>query len=198
MLVPRPGDESLHCGGLIAQACRGGRPPFVMVLCDGTATDPAVPPGDLAARHARETAAAVALLGLDRERLLMAGIHDGHLSASGPLFDVVVRAVVAVMWRQDCNVVCAPDPHSADRAEHAAGLVAETVAERSGVGRIAYPGRGWQPGGSAPIGWRLHIADDLSAKCAAAAAHGRHNVPAETELYFSPRPAPPPPDCAEP
>ena len=178
VLVPRPGDESLLCGGLIAGSCRRGRPPFVMVLGDGAATDHG------AARHARATVAAAGLLGLDRERVLMAGIRDGHLLPQGAVFDAAVRAVAAVMWRWDCNVVCGPDADSDDPGEHAAGLIAAAVAARSGVGRLGYPGRGWRP--RAAAGWRLSVAADMAAKRAAIAVHGNGDARADTEPYLRP------------
>ena len=58
ILVPGPGDESLWCGGLIAESCRRGRPPFVMVLGDGTGSHPRsaeYPPDRLANLRDRET-----------------------------------------------------------------------------------------------------------------------------------------------
>lgn len=179
ILVPTPGDESVWCGGLIAESCRRGRPPFVMVLGDGTSSHPrsaAYPPDRLANLHDRETRAAVACLGLPHERLLMAGVYDGSIPAAGPGFDAVVRAVTLVMWARDCNVVCAPWPgagqDAGNDARDDAGWrstfgIAAAVARGSGVGLLAYAA------GDVPAdeGWRLDITAQLVPKRAAVAAH---------------------------
>lgn len=172
LLVASPGDESLWCGGLIAESCRRGRPPFVMVLQDGTsshAASAAYPPDRLANLHERETREAVACLGLPHERLLMAGVFDGDLPGDGPGFDAVVRAVTLVMWARDCNIVCAPWPGAAaDAGRRNTFAVAAAVARGTGVGLLAYAA------GDAPEameGWRVDIARQLGRKRAAVAAH---------------------------
>ena len=40
ILAPHPDDESLGCGGLIAEACARGRPPAVIIVSDGTGSHP--------------------------------------------------------------------------------------------------------------------------------------------------------------
>ena len=35
ILLPAPGDEVTACGGLIAEACARGLPPFVVIFGDG-------------------------------------------------------------------------------------------------------------------------------------------------------------------
>ena len=176
ILVSAPGEEALCCGGLIAEACQRGRPPFVIVLGDGTATHPhsaAYPPDRLANLHDRETRAALACLGLPPGRLLMAGVHDGAIPLGGAAFDAVVRAVTLVMWARDCNVICAPwpgpDRNGVVHVQGAAWTIARAVAAASGVGLLACAA------GGAPAGaggtWRLDITRHLGAKRAAVAAH---------------------------
>ena len=170
VLVPHPGEESLGCGALIAEACARGRPPYVAILTDGsgTHTSHAWPPARLAALRQRETRAATAALGLDPDRLLFVGLFDGTVPDEGPFFDAVVGAVALVMWRQDCNVICAPvagAPHADHRAAHA---IAGAVAARTGVGQI-----GFFPHGAAPgtPGLRFPIGRHAAAKGRALAAH---------------------------
>ncbi len=156
ILAPRPGDESFRCGGLIATLCRRGRPPFVMVLQDGTHSHPNsvhFPPDRLANQHDRETRAAVQALGLPDGRLLMAGVYDGRLPSAGAGFGAVVRAVTLVMWARDCNVICAPSGE--------AWPIAAAVAAESGVGLLAF--------GEGDL--RLDIGPVLDRKHAAIAAH---------------------------
>ena len=115
ILVERPGDEVQRFGDLIAALCRAGRPPFVVVLTDGPALDPAA---DARTRHT------LARLGLDGGRMLMFGIA-GEAPRSGPVFQAAVRALCFVTWRHDCNILAAP-----------AGLtfLAQAVADQSGLG----------------------------------------------------------------
>lgn len=170
VLAAHPGDESALCGGLIAQSCRRGRPPFVMVLGDGSASDPIAPdPAALAQRHERETRAAAACLGLPPGRLLMVGLFDPALAApSPPVFDAIVRAVALVMWARDCNAVCAPAPTpdaNPSPGHAAAHRIAAVVAERTGVAHLSYAA---PPG---PHALHLDITDQRPAKHAAIAAH---------------------------
>ena len=171
ILPPSPGDESLWCGGLIAESCRRGRPPFVMVLGDGTGSHPhsaAYPPDRLANLRDRETRAAVACLGLPHERLLMAGVYDGHIPGGGREFDAVVRAVTLVMWARDCNVICAPWPGAEDDAARRNTFgIAAAVARASGVGLLAYAAGN----ATANEGWLLDITAQLGPKRAAVEAH---------------------------
>lgn len=169
VLAPHPGEETLGCGGLIAEACARGRPPYVAILADGSGTHPASqawPPTRLAALRQAETRAATAALGLDPERLLFVGLFDGTVPSAGPFFEAVVGALALLMWRVDCNVVCAPvadSPHADHRAAHA---IAAAAAARTGVGRI-----GFFPYGAAQAGLRLDVARHAAAKRRALALH---------------------------
>jgi LmbE family N-acetylglucosaminyl deacetylase len=189
ILAPAPGDESLWCGGLIARSCRRGRPPFVMVLGDGSAS-PAPSgvnaPDRLAALHERETRAAVARLGLPAERLLMVGLFDGTIPEDGPVFEAVVRAVTLVMWARDCNVVCAPWRDSPAADHRAAYRIAAEVSTCSGVGFLAYaaPSTTLRPDGSAGA-WRLDVAAQLQAKRDAIAAHVSRSDTDDAEPHLS-------------
>lgn len=174
VLVPGPGEESRDCGGLIAESCQRGRPPFVMVLGDGSGSHPhsaEYPPDRLANLHERETRAAMERLGLPHGRLLMAGVHDGHIPAGGAGFDAVVRGVTLVMWARDCNVICAPWPGPDDGGGRGATWrIARAVSGTSGVGLLAYAAGDGVPAGAAGA-WRLDISGQLAAKRAAVAAH---------------------------
>jgi len=164
VLAAHPGDESALCGGLIAQCCRRGRPPFVMVLGDGSLSHPRSVthgPAALARLHERETREAAMRLGLPRDRLLMVGLFDGTVVDEGPVFEAVVRAVALVMWARDCNVVCAP-ALPGDPAREAAQRIAVATAERTGVGRLGY---------AAVAGWELDVSAQVAAKRAGIAAH---------------------------
>jgi LmbE family N-acetylglucosaminyl deacetylase len=105
LLLAAPGDEVSACGGLIAEACARGRPPFVVILGDGA------PDGSADRARARERAARAACreLGLPDDRLLFVGLRQGAFPAVGtPLFRALQAAITEVSWRRDCNVILAP------------------------------------------------------------------------------------------
>jgi LmbE family N-acetylglucosaminyl deacetylase len=180
ILAPHPGDESLNCGGLIAELCRLGRPPFVMVLDDGSASHPHssdYSADRLAHLHERETRAAVRHLGLPSARLLMVGLLDGSIpSAEGAIFDAIVRAIALVMWARDCNVILAPAPNTPDPTHEATYRIAQAVVAETGVGILLYPGYhcrvppDMRATDNLP-GYRLDISAHLPAKQSAIAAH---------------------------
>ena len=178
VLAPHPDDESLGCGGLIAEACRRGEPPLVLVLTDGAGSHPdsrAFPPERLVALREQEARNAVAELGLPPGRIAFLRQPDTAAPTSGPAFD---RAVADVAARcRGASVLLAPwrhDPHCDHEAAH---LVAAAVARETGIRHLAYPVWGWtllpeqELDGPAPAGVRLDIAAHLSAKRRAIAAH---------------------------
>ena len=179
ILAPRPGDESMACGGLVARCCRHGRPPFVMILTDGSTTSASTGPNtpdELARMHERETRRAVQCLGLPAQRMLMAGLFDGTVPLGGPAFEAVVRGITLVMWARDCNVICAPASNQGGPDQIAASRIAGEVARRSGVRLLRYT----QPGSRSPDCcdgldpghlWRIDISRELPAKRAAIKAH---------------------------
>jgi LmbE family N-acetylglucosaminyl deacetylase len=178
ILAARPGDESLIFGGLIARCCRRGRPPFVVVLTDGSAMPAgsnAMSPDQRAARHERETRAAARHLGLPANRLLMAGLLDGAEPREGPAFDALVDGIRLIMWARDCNVICASDQPDIHR-------IAAAVAASSGVGLLSRLTH------AADTAWRLDIRPELPAKYAAISEHAAAAVPGglDTAEYFIP------------
>ena len=180
VLAPHPDDESLGCGGQIAEACARGRPPLVLVLTDGAGSHPrsrTYPPARLAAVREAEARAAVAALGLPPGRIDFLRLPDTAAPTSGPGFDAAVRAILGRAARAGCGVLLAPwrhDPHCDHEAAH---LMAAEAARRGGLSHLAYPVWGWTlpddtvlPG-DAPAGWRLDVARHLPAKRRAIAAH---------------------------
>ena len=112
VLTAAPGDESLLCGGLIAEACARGRPPFLAMLTDGSGIP--IPglhhatPDNIAARHARATMQAAAILGIPSEWRVVLGLLDGAVPISGARFDALVDGLAMITWRRDCYVVVVP------------------------------------------------------------------------------------------
>jgi LmbE family N-acetylglucosaminyl deacetylase len=185
VLAASPGDESLYCGGLIAQACARGRPPFVAVLTDGSAVP--VPgfdnatPDETALRHARQTLRATGELGVPGEWFLVLGFQDGTVPTSGRRFDAVVDALSMIMWRRDCNVIAVP--WRADtRPDYAAGhQVGVALAATDGVGLITYRTSGGTDDGNVAL--RLKPAPSLVRRSTALAAHPHIAMDFEERYY---------------
>src|ERR1700729_3740365 len=90
VLAPHPDDESLGCGGLIAEHHARGHDVHVMVLTDGTGSHPRsreYPATRLAALRMQEARRAIVALGLPEDRIDFLGLPDGHVSLRGKQFN---------------------------------------------------------------------------------------------------------------
>ena len=179
ILAPHPDDESLGCGGMIAELCRLGRPPLVVIVTDGAGSHPASP-SVLAPvlRQLREHEAAAALrhLGLqDAAALVFLRLPDTAAPHQGVDFETAVARLV--QHAAGCETICATWGHDPHCDHEAVDLMARAVAARTGLRHLAYPVWGWtlppetQLPESRVAGWRLDITDALPAKRAAIAAH---------------------------
>ncbi len=164
VLAASPGDESLACGCLIAEACARGRPPLVAILTDGASLGgPGLSEDARAAAHERETRAAVLALGLPPGRLLALGVRDDAVPESGAFFDQIVEAVSFLTWMRDLNVICGPRADDPTPIRARAAAIAAIVAARTGIGLLAYGA------GAGAREWP--VASHRTAKALAVAAH---------------------------
>ncbi|GAB0115823.1 hypothetical protein AcidC75_33470 [Acidisoma sp. C75] len=180
VLAPHPDDESLGCGGLLAQCAAAGITAQVAVLTDGSRSHPGSqthPPARVAALRRREAAAALAALGLTPAQLHWIGVADCALSAETAEGQAVLRRLAALCDWHGCSLILAPwllDPHC-DHA--AAAAIGADLARHQNAGLLFYPVWGWmrpdeeeQPL-APPSGVRLHTGAALAAKRRAIAAH---------------------------
>jgi LmbE family N-acetylglucosaminyl deacetylase len=167
LLLAAPGDE-VTCGGLIAEACARGRPPFVAILGDGAADGTAL----TARRRERATREACRVLGLPAERLLFLGLRDGGFPAVGDgLFQAVRAALAQLSWRHDCNVIAAIFTADAMGNRTMAWRLAGALAVQTMLPLIACAPAGFATAATRRI-WRLDVSHWLHRKEAARLAHG--------------------------
>jgi LmbE family N-acetylglucosaminyl deacetylase len=116
VVAPHPDDESLACGGLIAEACAEGRPTRVVVVSDGTGSHPAskaYPKSRLRDLRESEARQAVQELGLDPGKdIVSLRMPDRFVPGDGPFAERATEQIVAcaeevgaaaifVSWRHD-------------------------------------------------------------------------------------------------
>ncbi len=180
ILAPHPDDESLGCGGLIAALCAAGRPPWVVILTDGSGSHPnsrSVPPLKMRAVRAQEARDAAALLGLPADFLVFLALPDGAAPHTGAQFDEVVAQLCAMVRAGD--TICTTWEHEPHCDHLAAWRIARAAARMRGARLVAYPVWGWMlpahaelPGEEAARpGRRLDVRAWLPQKRAASEAH---------------------------
>ena len=180
VLAPHPDDESLGCGGLIADACQAGRPPLVVVVTDGAGSHPnslAWPAPRLRDRRESETRDAVACLGLPPDRLAFLRLPDTRAPTEGPEFEGAVDRLAALAAAHGCDTILAPWQHDPHCDHEAAWRMAKALAAQGGQRLLFYPVWGWlippdtMLDAPAPQGWRLPIGSHLQAKALAIRSH---------------------------
>ncbi len=180
VLAPHPDDESLGCGGLIAQACAIGRPPMVAILTDGAGSHPnsrAFPPERLRALREQETLQALGHLGLPGERVAFLRYPDTAAPNAGAPLHAAAARLADLIRAWECRMVVTAwryDPH----CDHEAAADIAAAACRATIARLlAFPVWGWTlpPGQEieqAPFGgFRLDVSAQLDRKRAAILAH---------------------------
>ncbi|TDR85298.1 PIG-L deacetylase family protein [Enterovirga rhinocerotis] len=180
VLAPHPDDESLGCGGLIAEACARGASVRVVVLSDGTGShpnSPSHPPDCLRTVRERETVEAARALGLEAEHVRFLRLADRFVPSDGTEAAIAADRIADMARECEAGTILATwrhDPH----CDHAAtAAIARLVCRRLPTIRLlAYPVWGWAlpPAtevGRAPRGLRLDISRHAEAKRSAVAAH---------------------------
>lgn len=181
ILAPHPDDESLGCGGFIAEAVAQGRPPVVVIVSDGAGSHPASqewPAARLVEQREKEARDAVKILGLPSDRLHFLGLRDTAVPTEGEAFSAAVERVADLVLDYDCTTLVVPwrhDPHCDHEAAWLMGKVLKALLPH--VRLLSYPVWGLtlppdvildQP---FPAGWRLDIDPHLPTKREAVKAH---------------------------
>ncbi|HUB49579.1 MAG TPA: PIG-L family deacetylase [Acetobacteraceae bacterium] len=180
VLAPHPDDESLGCGGLIADCQARGQPVYVLVLTDGSRSHPrsrSHPPARLVALRAEETRAAVGELGLAPDRVAFLALRDGRAPLRGAPLRSTAHRIAEHARARGVRVICVSwpgDPHH----DHVAAYRAATLAAPMiGAQVFCYPVWGWTLPPHAwvpptpPRGGRIDITPFVAAKQRAIACH---------------------------
>jgi LmbE family N-acetylglucosaminyl deacetylase len=180
VLAPHPDDESLGCGGLIADCVSRGQIIRVMILTDGSASHPnsrSYPPDRLAALREAETRDALAALGVASEFVTFLRLPDGRAPIRGKGFKTVTMRIVEAVREWGIVTICTTwpgDPHHDHRAAYRLG---EIAAQRTKARLLCYPIWGWTLPSNAWVpsiaqhGGRIDITPHLPAKQRAIACH---------------------------
>ncbi len=180
ILAPHPDDESLGCGGLIAEACIRGHPPRILILTDGTGSHPnsrLFPPHRLRALREAETLAAAAQLGLPPGHVIFLGYQDTAAPSEGPALQHAADYLSEILGRAGCRTLLAPWRHDPHCDHQAAAAIAIAAGKRLGCRVLAYPVWGLTLPPDTPLpdeqftGFRIEIAHHLGRKRAAIRAH---------------------------
>ena len=125
IIAPHPDDESLACGGLIAEAHARGRPVRVIIVSDGSGSHPAsktYPRARLRDLREREAREAVAELGLDDSRdIVFLRLCDRFVPSTGADADRAVAKITAVVRDADARALFVSwrhDPHCDHQASY--------------------------------------------------------------------------------
>lgn len=180
IVAPHPDDESLGCGGLIAEACAKRIPSRLVIMSDGAGSHPnsrSYPPAKLRDLREAETLAAALRLGLEASAIRFLRLPDTAIPSHGIAAEGAIDAIIASARECSAGAVCVTwthDPH----CDHvtAAELVGRATPRLRGARILHYPIWGWAlPSdaevGAVPRGLRLDITRHLAAKAAAIAAH---------------------------
>jgi LmbE family N-acetylglucosaminyl deacetylase len=182
VVAPHPDDESLGCGGLLADCWRRGQRAHVVCLTDGTGSHPnsrAWPAPKLADRRWRELRAAVGALGGAPGRdVTWLGYPDTALERLHRAGPELAEDILATARRVRARTLVAPSPHD-PHGDHvaAAGAVQEAMGDLPGRRLYYYPvwsrwrARDGEAPRAGPRRLRRFFPERRAAKAAAIAAH---------------------------
>jgi LmbE family N-acetylglucosaminyl deacetylase len=180
VVAPHPDDESLACGGLIAEACLQRRPTRVVIVSDGTGSHPAsktYPESRLRNLREQEASRAVRELGLDPPDIVFLRLPDRFVPNEGPAAEAAASKVVECVLEvcaQALFVSWRHDPHCDHQASY---RIARAVQRRLPTLRLyEYTVWGWALPPETQVqpitdGFRLRIERQREKKQRAIAAH---------------------------
>lgn len=186
VVAPHPDDESLGCGGLIAEAARLGEAVYVAVVTDGAGSHSESRthrPELLRQLRRSETLEAVAVLGVPPGRVSFLDIPDGRAPQRGAAAEAAGRRLAALARDTAAGTVFTSwdyDTHPDHVAAHRYAAVAACEAQ---VSLFSYPVWAWMLPGRTFMpnlrwkGFSIDIGPHVAAKRAAVLKHRSQTTP---------------------
>lgn len=180
VFAPHPDDESLGCGGLIAQARSRGREVRLIVLTDGSGSHPtsnSFTPEMLRDLREAETLRAAAELGLPAADVVFLRLQDSWVPSTGPVVEDAARTIADSARSCEAGVILTTwrhDPHCDHKAAAAIVDLAASLIDGTKVFHFTVWGGALPPQtdiGAPPAAYRLDIGRERDAKRRAIAAH---------------------------
>ena len=180
VIAPHPDDESLGCGGLIAQACAAGQAVSVLVLTDGTMSHPnsrTYPAARLRRLREAESREAARALGLNAGRIAFLGLPDSRAPRTGEAARRAAQAIAEHARACDAQTMLTTWQHDPHTDHLTASILARQAADMLGLALYEYPvwGLTLPPRRllrtDPPSGFRLDVRAQLPAKRRAIACH---------------------------
>ncbi len=181
VIAPHPDDESLGCGGLIAEARAEQRPIRVVIVTDGAGSHPrsaSYPEDRLRRLREEEAREAVGELGLDAERdLAFLRLPDRFAPSDGPEAQTAADAIVGcvnAVGAEALFVTWRHDPHCDHQASYRIARAVQNRVPNLRLYEYSVWGSALPP--ATPIeeafgGFRIRIARQQAKKRRAIAAH---------------------------
>lgn len=182
VVAPHPDDESLGCGGLIAQATLNRIGVTIVFVSDGTKSHPGSrshPADDLRRLRMNEATQAAAILGVSSEQLVFLNLPDTAVPTEGEMAMDAWRRIAKVIDETDASSVFVTWPHD-PHCDHSASYALTRRAVKScrnGPRLWTYIVWGWtlppdhDLPDTAPLGAQLDVSLELPVKLLAVAAH---------------------------
>jgi LmbE family N-acetylglucosaminyl deacetylase len=146
VLAPHPDDESLGCGGLIAECRTRGRDVYIVVLTDGSGSHPRSQEfagKRLTTLRMEEGRAAIRVLGLLDDRITFLDLRDGQAPVKGKVFNDVVARIAEHGRERRVGTICTTWQHDPHHDHYAAFRIGQEVAWKIGARLLCYPVWGW-------------------------------------------------------
>lgn len=129
VLAPHPDDETLGCGGLVAQLADRGTAVDIAFMTDGAGSHSGIDVAELIAIRRDEAIEACAVLGVPADRLHFLGYPDGGLGDHVP---AAAQRIRTLFDDRSPSQVVAPHPFEPNLDHHATFRVLELAVEGSG------------------------------------------------------------------
>jgi len=186
VVAPHPDDESLGCGGLIAQAARLGGKVHIVVVTDGARSHPGSrthPQERLRSLRRSETIEAAAVLGVPAEQVSFLGLPDGHAPRSGKGARAAGQRLASLANEFAVKTIFTSWNYDAHLDHVATYAYACMAARKTGASLFSYPVWAWMlpPATLVPKlrlkGFSLDIRDAVADKRAAVLKHRSQTSP---------------------